>query len=420
MRKGWLSIKPVCAVLLLCCCWGDVLPVQAQEKYRSKVYLDLDVDPTETVSLSVGELEKTLGHIQDEQLRANAERFLAQHYLNQKDDNQAAVHLERVLQQGATADRRLYLQLSSIYLSQQKLDKAAALLTRYLQQEKNSAADVPLLLAQIQYQRKQYVAAVTALDQALALQPAPDATVQQLALAIYYGAGQYARCAALLKQQVAQDMDNVTLWQQWVSLYLKAKEYGPALDAWALAWKRGLPFREQDVKLLGDLYAINGIPASGARQLEAAVANGKLSRSAALNDQLFRLWMLAGEREKAMTVLESQADSSADVELLLHLAQLYMEKSQWQSMQAVVLRACDGKLTERFVSRANLLLGISQLKLGETESARRSFINASLVGGEVEQAAQWLAWMKAEPATRFEKGGVDGPCEASVSGVVQP
>lgn len=401
---------------------GCTVPfVQAQEKYRSRVYLGMDVDPTETVSLSVGELEKNLSSVQDSATRANAEQFLAKHYLAQQDYDKAATHLDQLLrQQGANADKQAYMQLASIYGVQKQWDRAATVLERYVQRDSHVAPDVLLWLAQIQYQRKQYVAAVAALDKALAANPTPDAKVQQMALAIYYGAGQYARCADLLKQQVAQDMDNAVLWQQWVSLYLKAKEYGSALDVWALAWQRGIPFREQDVKLLGDLYAINGIPASGARQLEAAIHNGRLSSSSALDDQLFRLWMLAGERDKAMMVLERRAGSSDDVELLLHLAQLYMDKEQWQRMQAAVLRACDGKLTERFVSRANLLLGISQLKLGDATNARRSFINATLVGGETEQAGQWLAWMKAEPATRFEKGGVDGPCEASVSGVVQP
>lgn len=416
MRRVNEVVRYVCWVALMCSVVCAVSPLHAQEKYRSRVYLDMEVDPTETVSLSVGELEKSLSSVQDSAVRASAEQFLAKHYLDQQDYGKAAAHLEQLLQQqGNRADKQLYLQLASIYGVQKQWDKAATVLEQYAQRSQTAAPEALLWLAQIQYQRKQYVAAVAALDKALAANPTPDAKVQQMALAIYYGAGQYARCADLLKQHVAQDMGNAVLWQQWVSLYLKAKDYGSALDVWALAWQRGIPFREQDVKLLGDLYAINGIPASGARQLESAISSGRVSSSPALDDQLFKLWMQAGERDKATAVLERQAGSSNDAELLLHLAQLYMDKEQWKPMQAAVLRACDGKLAERFVSRANLLLGISQLKLGDAANARRSFINATLVGGETEQAGQWLAWMKAEPATRFEKAGVDGPCEADMT-----
>lgn len=64
-----------------------------------------------------------------------------------------------------------------------------------------------------------------------------------------------------------------------------------------------------------------------------------------------------------------------------------MEKEQWQAMQTMVLKACDGALPERLVARANLLLGVSQLKLGDTALARRSLINATVVGGALRTAS---------------------------------
>lgn len=395
-------------------CFCLLTSAQAQDKYRSRVYLDMEADPTETVSLSVSELEQKLSTLQDGQVRANAERFLAKHYLGQKDYGKAISHIEQLLQrQGAAAPRELYLQLAQLHLLEKQFDAAASDLQRYLGSGPATNADVPLLLAQIQYQRKQYVAAVDALDKAMAMQPVMDAGFRQTALAIYYGAGQYSRCAHIVRQQVAQDMNNAELWQQWVSLHLKAAEYGPALDAMALAWELGIPFREQDIKLLADLYAINQIPASGARKLESGISSGRVKATPSINAQLFRLWMLAGERDKATVSLEKSARGSGDVELQLHLAQLYMEKEQWQPMYDMVLQACDGKLTDKLVSRANLLLGISQLKLGDKALARRSLINATVVGGETEQASQWLAWMQAEPATERERVGIEGPCSTS-------
>lgn len=150
----------------------------------------------------------------------------------------------------------------------------------------------------------------------------------------------------------------------------------------------------------------------GARVLEEAIASGRLKSSSKINDRLFRLWMQAGERDKAQAALAKAASDSNDVELQLYLAQMSMEKEQWQAMQQQVLKACDGNLPERLVARANLLLGVSQLKLGDTELARRSFINATIVGGAAD-AAQWLAFMKAAPATKSEKAGIAGPCSTS-------
>lgn len=394
--------------------------LQAQEQYRSRMYIDLDVAPTENVSMSVGELEKKIGTFQDDATRASAEKFLAQHYAGQKDYGKAAEHIEGALKNPATPSetrRDMLGQLSRIYLLQKNYEKAATTITSYLaaKQSTGSAADadIYLLLAQVQYKRKNYVASADALDKALALQKNPSKELLQSALAVYYSIGNFDRAGQVMQQLLSADINNAELWQQWVSLYLKGGKHAQALDVMALAWEKGIPFREQDILLLTDLYAINKIPGRGARVLEEAIASGRIKSNAKINDRLFRLWMQAGERDKAQVALAQAASSSNDVELQLHLAQMQMEKEQWQAMQDLVLKACDGAMPDRLVARANLLLGVSQLKLGDTALARRSFINATVVGGASEDAAKWLAFMKAAPATDNEKIGIAGPCSTS-------
>ena len=391
--------------------------LQAQEQYRSRMYIDLDVAPTENVSMSVGELEQKIGTFQDAATRASAEKFLAQHYAGQKDYGKAAEHIEGALKNPATtaeSKRDMLGQLSRIYLIQKNYDKAATAIGSYLaaKQSTGSAADadIYLLLAQVQYKRKNYVASADALDKALALQKNPSKELLQSALAVYYSIGNFDRAGQVMQQLLAADINNAELWQQWVSLYLKGGKNAQALDVMSLAWEKGIPFREQDVLLLTDLYSINKIPGRGARVLEEAIASGKIKSNTKINDRLFRLWMQAGERDKAQQALAQAASGSNDVELQLYLAQMQMEKEQWQPMQAIVLKACDGAMPERLVARANLLLGVSQLKLGDTELARRSFINATIVGGAGEEASKWLAFMKAAPATDSEKVGIAGPC----------
>jgi len=75
--------------------------------------------------------------------------------------------------------------------------------------------------------------------------------------------------------------------------------------------------------------------------------------------------------------------------------------------------ACQRQLPDKYVSRANLLLGISQLKLGDRESARRAFINATLIGGASKQAGDWLEFMGAEPPTDRETRRIVGVCYGS-------
>ncbi len=409
--KTGLRGLPILLVALLSLSFA--IAVGGQEQYRSRVYVDIEQDATENVSLSVSELEAKLTTFHDAATRASAERFLAKQYAGNKDYSKAAQLIEDSLRrsEGSDASRReLLLQLAQLYLLQKNYDGAAQALQRYLDTHPPERVDDYVLLAQIQYQRKQYVASAAALDKAFTLQKNPDKVFLQTALGVYYSIGNFERCAEVIQQLVAQDINNAELWQQWVSLYLKAGKHSAALDVMALAWEQDIPFREQDVLLLTDLYAINKIPGRGARVLEEAIQSGRIKSDTKINDRLFRLWMQAGERDKATIALEKAALNGTDTELQLHLAQLYMEKEQWQAMQTMVLKACDGALPERLVARANLLLGVSQLKLGDTALARRSLINATVVGGALEQASQWLQFMKAEPPTRFEKVGIAGPC----------
>ena len=358
----------------------------AQEQYRSRMYIDLDQAATENVSMSVGELEKKIDGMQDDFTRASAAKFLAEHYAGQKDYNKAAEYLETSLKNPAATDeskRELLGQLARVYLLQKNYDKAAAAMQRYVAVKAADNADIYLLLAQIQYKRKQYVESAAALDKAFALQKNPGKDLLQSALAVYYSIGNFERAAQVMQQLVAQDFNNAELWQQWVSLYLKGGKHGQALDVMALAWEKGIPFRDQDIMLLTDLYAINKIPGRGARVLEEAIATGRIKADSKINDRLFRLWLQAGEREKAQTALEKAASTGKDTELQLHLAQMMMEKEQWQPMQEMVLQACDGALPERLVARANLLLGVSQLKLGDSELARRCQRTIRLADGRI-------------------------------------
>ncbi len=300
----------------------------AQEQYRSRMYIDMDVAPTENVSMSVGELERNLGSLQDAATRASAEKFLAQHFAGSKDYDKAAQYIEKALQNPAitTENKRDMLgQLARMALLQKNYDKAASAIQNFLAVKQSSGdsadAEIYLLLAQVQYKRRNYVASAAAMDKALSLQKNPTTEQLKNALAIFYSTDSFDRAAQIMQRLVAADLNNAELWQQWTSLYLKAGKNSQALDVMALAWEKGIPFREQDILLLTDLYTINKIPGRGARVLEEAIASGRLKNSSKINDRLFRLWMQAGERDKAQVALAQAASDSNDVELQLHLAQ---------------------------------------------------------------------------------------------------
>jgi effector-binding domain-containing protein len=171
-----------------------------------------------------------------------------------------------------------------------------------------------------------------------------------------------------------------------------------------------VPFTERDIQLLADLQAYNKNPYGAAELLAQAMGQGKVKASGANYRKLFQFWLLAREKDKSGKALMKAAKLSGDIELYLYLAQLQMEQRDWQPMHQTMLAACADQLQDKYVSRANLLLGVSQLKLGDSAGARRSFINATLIGGANAQAGQWLDFMNAEPATKDEVRRIVGIC----------
>ncbi len=269
------------------------------------------------------------------------------------------------------------------------------------------------MLAQAQYRLGDYVAVVVALDGISAAGLALDARQLGQALALYYRVGAYQQCERILQQLLSLQPDEPQHWHQLATVYLQQNKQQQALDQLSLAHEKGITFTGPQLQLLIDLRANAGNPYSAAVLLQEAMAAGNLERNSANQSKLFQLWLQARERDRARTALQAAASSSGDTELYLYLAQLQMEDQQWSAMLSTVLAACNRRLDDRYVSRANLLLGVSLFKQGREQEARRAFINATLVGGANEQAAQWLQFMNAAPATEGELRQVRGPCFGS-------
>jgi tetratricopeptide (TPR) repeat protein len=271
-----------------------------------------------------------------------------------------------------------------------------------------------LLLAQAHYRMKQYVQVVAALDQIATLGLVMNPRQMHQALALYYQAGAYAQCEDLLRRLLQLEPDNADNWHQLASVYLQQNKKRQALDELTLAREKRVPFSADQLVLLADLQAFHKNPYGAAELLQQAMDQQEIPGDAKNYRKLFEYWFLAREEQKMQAALSRAARLSGDTELYLYLAQLQMEQRAWQAMHQTMLAACAEQLADRYVGRANVLLGISQLKLGDAVNARRSFINATLIAGANTQAAQWLEFMGAEPATRKESRRIVGVCYGSI------
>lgn len=413
----WIEPRPLgCTLLLalylaLCTCAS----AQAQDtgQYRSRILLDPLGEIGVGSEMSVQELEQQIDAITDPYARSSATRHLARHYVAQKNYPAAIDWYRQALEAeglSAVANREMLRELARVYLLDENFPAAADALEQALAIDLVPAAADYLLLGQARYRQGDYVAVVAALDSIQARGLTLDTAQKRQALALYYRVGAYEQCEGLLRQLLEDDPREYSYWHQLASVYLQQDKRRAALDQLVLAMEKGVPFSDAELLLLVDLLAANGNPYGAAHLLLDAMDADQLARDAANQRKLFELWFQARERDRAKSALARAVALGGDTELSLYLAQLQMEDEAWSAVQATLLAACEQRLEDRYVSRANLLLGISLLKQGREEGARRMLLNATLVGGANQQAARWLQFMEARAPTEDELRRVRGPC----------
>ena len=404
------------AVCLLVSLFHSAAHAQEQGQYRSKIRLDPLGEMGAGSEMSAAELEKQIDSIDDPYAKASAGRFLARHHVQSGDYASAIAYYEQALASGGlspVANREMLRELAQVHMLDENYEKAAVSLQRALDIDLVPQSQDFLLLAQARHRLADYVGVVAALDGIAAAGLVLDDAQLRQALALYYRAGAFEQCEDILAQLLKIEPGNPDHWHQLAGVYLQQNKRREALDHLVLARQKKVAFNASELTLLVDLLALNGNPYGAAETLEQAMAQGELAADAANQRKLFELWLQARERDRAMKALAGAAGASGDPELYLYLAQLQMEDEKWTAMQEAVLSACQEQLEDRYVSRANLLLGISLLKQQRDSEARRALINATLVGGANAQAADWLKFMQAEPATEAELRRVRGPCYGS-------
>ncbi len=407
---AWLRL----VVLVLVVLFASPSGLAAEEgQYRSRIL----VTPPGEIGIGSGvsnrELEQQIDRIDDPYARSGAARHLGRHFAGEGDYVKAERYYRDALETAGLADvanREILRELARIYLQQGNYDAAANAIEQALAMNLAPDAMDFLVLAQTHYKLRQYVKAVEALDRLTALDVTLERSQMEQVVAVYYRASGYRQAETYLRQLIERYPDAHRHWHLLANVYLQMGKRRQALNQLVLARQKGIPFEQSDLVLLADLHAANGDPYEGAQFLQTSMAAGLVEPSGNHYRKLFEYWFQAREKQRAMDSLDKAAALTGDIELYMYLAQLLQEDAKWQGMYEAMLRACEKPLPEKYLGRANLLLGVSQLKLGNPEGARRSFINATLIGGATEQAAQWLNFMAAAPPTEDELRRLKGIC----------
>ncbi|MEE2729495.1 MAG: tetratricopeptide repeat protein [Pseudomonadota bacterium] len=416
------STWPIAVLGLMC-----AFPCSA-EQYRSKLLLNPQTSLTESARVSISELEAGFKSLSSAYAKASVGSQLARHFVQQGDYEKAIEYYQSALQADALAPLvalELRRELAEIYLLDRQPRQARLVLEPLVLEPQvrqprgpvNTLTDASLVLTQarIQFALGEYLPVADTLEYFMQIAPllqAATVPLYQQVVALAYGIQDFALCSRASKLLLEHDPANPEYWSQMVSLQLKQQDTAAALQYLMLARRQGLLRDEANGLLLSSLYVLQGNPFAGAQQLQQEMEQGIVAASGEHYKRLFEYWWQAREQGAALSALALAAQRTGEAPLYLFWAQTLMQQSRWPEMQQALLQLCQKPVAVEYLSRANLLLGISRYELDQPELAFQAFASATLTGGANTQAGHWLRKLEAE--------GVNGSLPARPSGPCQP
>lgn len=215
---------------------------------------------------------------------------------------------------------------------------------------------------------------------------------EQALLACHAEAGQFGQVAKELEERVRAQPEDREAWLQLAAAYQRAKQVDRAIAAMEVMQARGMLDADQIVNL-ARLYAAAKVPLKAAELLEGVMAEGSLPRDRANQQLLVDSLLLAQERERAATVLETMLGGGEDGELQFQLGRTYFELQRWADATAALQNAVQSR-SIKDATGAYLLLGIAAMQSRQPAIAEQSLRIAAGDDGTRAQAEWWLARLR--------------------------
>lgn len=322
-------------------------------------------------------------------------------YNAEQYDKAITAFTEVVAQDGIpeTLELSTLFSLAQLHMMQGNYEKTLTFIDRW---EKLNKAPIKastfLLKAQAMYQLKDYQRASGFINQAVTMVEqegkVPEENWLVLQRAVYYELKQPKQVTAVLEKMV-QHYNQGKYWVQLGGMYGEIGEEKKQLAVLEAAYQQGFINTGADLFNLAQLYYYHQAPVKGARLMEQAMAKKLLAADLRNLKFTANCWTLAKEDEKAIPVLIAASKLSDDGELDAQLAQLYLNRSEFdKAIQLAESALQKGKLRNPGVT--HLVMGMAYFNLQNFNDALSQLAKAEQFDGAKRMAQQWTRFVEAE------------------------
>ncbi|EHN68154.1 tetratricopeptide repeat protein [Aliivibrio fischeri] len=270
--------------------------------------------------------------------KAFVARMLGVFYWENNQKSLAIKRLDYAVSSGELKDTQAWVterMLADLLLMDQQYKKA---LPHYYQLVKSipkneKGNELWLRIAQIHYQLSEFTSTLKAIQRYESYRQPDSLTPLSLKFGSQVQLKQWKSVIPTLERIIVLEPEKLTWWRQLVTAHLQLHQTKQALSVLILVDRKGLPLPEQDIMLLAQLYAKQGIP------------------------------------EQAAITLKRLSKANTDVDLLVEQAVYWQQAKEWQ--QSILYWGKAAKVSPRYYwQEAQLLLQQKEYQLALASLAK--------------------------------------------------
>ncbi len=280
--------------------------------------------------------------------------------------------------------------VAQLYAAQEKFTEALAFAEEWFATLATPTPEQSIFMANIFAQTGDYAKAIPYVKQALSSGKEPRESWYQLYIACSFELKDYVQAADALQAAIKQWPGKSEYWEQLASVYVMQGNEMKGLASLQLAWKMGVLEKESSIRSMVQLSVTKGIPETGARLLQAALAKQAVPRNETYVDLLANAWLAARETAPAISAFEETAKLSGKGDAYLRIANIYVEQAKWKPAEQALRKALNSSLKEP--GKAWLILGIVMTEQTQFDQGLDAFRKARAYAYTEKQAATWLKY----------------------------
>ena len=290
-------------------------------------------------------------------------------------------------------------QIAQLYYMQDRYDEAVqSQAQRHCKSPEEKITPAAYVLqASIHARKEDYASVLEAIDKAIAMDKSSKGSWFQLKLAAHYELEQYPQAAETLEVMIERWPDQKMYWTQLSQVYYKLKQGQRALAVLALAYRKGLLDKQDDILYLSGLYSSSEVPFKAAEVLEKGIRDGKVESSNYHWTVVADNWYAAEELEKSLDAYAEAGTAASDGTIDLRRGFILVDLERWPAaLESLNVALQKGGLDDRKTGEAYLLRGMAQFNLGNFESASADWGKAGRYDKTREAARQWMNHLREE------------------------